>query len=90
MAEKNSAAGQVGSAAGMAERMAKSKASRAVTAAQIAKLSGENHYAYVKIGICRRALEAMQDRILDGGTATGELVEACANLEAQIGRAMFA
>lgn len=73
-----------------ADRMAKGKATRALTAAQVAKLSGENHYAYVKIGQCRRALEAMQTRILEGGTATGELVQACAELEANVGIAMFA
>lgn len=87
-AEKNS---QASSAAGgsIADRMAKSKATRAITAQKVAKLSDQNRYAYQKLSACRNALEKMQDRILDGGTATGELVQACAELEANIGVAMF-
>lgn len=89
MAEKNSGQASGGSAVSQADRMAKSKATRAITASKVAKLSDQNRYAYGKLSALRSALDKMQDRILDGGTATGELVQSCAELEANIGVAMF-
>lgn len=89
MAEKNDKAAGGGTATSIADRTAKSQATRKITAAKVAKLSDQNRYAYGKLSALRSAVEKMQTRILDGGTATGELVQSCAELEANIGVAMF-
>lgn len=71
------------------DRTKKAAATRARTAEKVGRLNGENHYAYVKLGLLRSALESMQFRILDGGKADADLVEACGELDKKIGRAMF-
>lgn len=90
MANEKTAAGGNSVSGSVADRTKKAAATRAITAAKVAKLNGENHYAYAKLGILRNSLALMQERILDGGTATGELAEACGELDKKIGQAMFA
>lgn len=74
----------------LADRKVKSAATRAITSAKRAKLSGENDYAYSKLSSLKAACDRLQQVILDGGTASGELLAACANVEAEIGKAIFA
>lgn len=90
MAVDKQAVGGGGVGSSIADRTKKSAATRAITTAKIAKLSGENHYVYTRLSLLRHSLGLMQARILDGGTATGELAEACGELDKKIGQAMFA
>jgi hypothetical protein len=71
------------------DRTQKAAATRRITAEKRSKLSEQNSYAYGKVNACRQACDKMADRLLNGGTATGELLDACAQVEAEIGKAMF-
>jgi predicted negative regulator of RcsB-dependent stress response len=89
MAEKSDRTTAASGTGSVAERIAKSQVTRKITGQKLAKLNEQNRYAYGKLASLRSAVEKMQSRILDGGTATGELVQSCAELEANIGVAMF-
>lgn len=90
MANEKQAVGSSFASINQAERIKKASATRAVTAAKVAKLSGENHYIYTRLSLLRSSCERMQAHILGGGNATGELAEACGELDKKIGQAMFA
>jgi hypothetical protein len=90
MATEKNSAGQVGSGNSVADRTKKATATRAITQTKLGKLSPQGRYAHGKIMAARRALEDLADHVIDGGSVSGELLSAVAEVEGQIGQCMFA
>ena len=89
MANESKTAGNVGSANSNSDRMKKASATRAITAAKLAKLSGNQKYAHSKVMACRRSLEQMADHIADGGNVDSGLLSSIAAIDMAIGASLF-
>lgn len=90
MAETN--VKSVGSASGnsVADRAKKASATRAITAAKMGKLTDAQKHAYRKVTGLRGTIDNLADHILDGGHVTADMVEACAMLDFNVGKCLFA
>lgn len=88
MADQNKVREASGTNNSMADRSKKSAATRAITSAKVAKLSGYGLLCYKKIGQIRRELEAAEQFILDGGKATADMAVALNNVSNEIAKCM--
>lgn len=85
--DNEKAAGSAG--ASTADRTAKAQATRRINSQRYDKLSAANQYAYDKVRSLILTLDRFAGHLLDGGTATGELVAQCSELEKQVGSSFF-
>jgi hypothetical protein len=60
-----------------------------MNADKYSRLTPGNKYAYDKVRSCILALDRFAGELLNGSSASGELVAGCSELEKEIGRAMF-
>lgn len=88
MADKNAMGSHNAAGVNMADRSKKSAATRAITATKVGKLSGYGLLCYKKIGQIRRELEAAEQFVLDGGSATADMAVALNNVSNEIARCM--
>lgn len=71
------------------DRLKKAAQTRSINAARKEKLSDRNRYAHSKLTKCANACQQLADAILDGSEANGDVLNACAMLEANIGQCLF-
>jgi len=89
MAKQSDSFGGSSDSVAVSERTKKAAATRAITAEKLAKLAGNQRYAFKQATSLRQSAEALADHILNGGDITPETLNVCKMAEAQIGQSLF-
>jgi len=90
MAEQSTKGVGSGTGNAVADRTKKAAITRSLTAAKVAQLPAEMKYAYKQVTACRNSLDSLADVIVNGGSASGELLAAIAAVQQRVGECMFA